>query len=60
MVFSAKKDIEAGTELTISYTDDGMKLLAAYGFECDCGACPDPVTDEKLIKFLKGAAERQW
>ncbi|KAJ2897438.1 Zinc finger MYND domain-containing 1 [Zalerion maritima] len=47
MVFTAKHDIVPGTELTISYSTHGFELLGTYGFECGCGACPNPVTNDE-------------
>ncbi|KAI0996907.1 hypothetical protein K3495_g11276 [Podosphaera aphanis] len=39
LVTTAIKDIHAGDEITISYTNVPSTLPKNYGFKCDCPAC---------------------
>ncbi|KAI1759276.1 hypothetical protein GGR53DRAFT_523992 [Hypoxylon sp. FL1150] len=48
--FTMRKDVPAGTELTISYGPlSPANLYSMWGFRCACGGCR-PVTDEEVAK----------
>ena len=51
MVFTAVSDVPAGAELAITYTLSVASMLFNYGFECDCGACEIPMTQEDRENF---------
>ncbi|OTA92382.1 hypothetical protein M434DRAFT_31899 [Hypoxylon sp. CO27-5] len=61
MEFRMKKDVPAGTELTIAY---GLlppwQLYRMWGFRCACGGCT-PITDEEVARVDgKSDAEGIW
>lgn len=50
-----KKDVPAGTELTIAYGPiSPAGLYSMWGFRCNCGGCRS-ITDEEVAKI-----DRTW
>ncbi|KFY32859.1 hypothetical protein V495_08664 [Pseudogymnoascus sp. VKM F-4514 (FW-929)] len=43
LIFSTKRDVKEGEELTIMYTPNSKDLSMDYGFLCDCGVCDPPL-----------------
>ncbi|OBT62553.1 hypothetical protein VE03_07362 [Pseudogymnoascus sp. 23342-1-I1] len=43
LIFSTKRRVKEGEELTIMYTPNPRDLAFDYGFLCDCGVCDPPL-----------------
>lgn len=52
MVFTARKPIEEGAELAITYGGSPEDLYMRYGFSCVCGGCSG--FSKEQIEALKG------
>ncbi|KAI0837201.1 SET domain-containing protein [Hypoxylon sp. FL0890] len=61
MEFRMKRDVPAGTELTIAYGPlSPWHLYRMWGFRCSCGGCT-PLTDEEVAQIEgKSDAEGIW
>ncbi|KFY31565.1 hypothetical protein V493_00994 [Pseudogymnoascus sp. VKM F-4281 (FW-2241)] len=43
LIFSTRRNVKEGEELTIMYTPNPQDLSMDYGFLCDCGVCDPPL-----------------
>ncbi|KAI1136092.1 SET domain-containing protein [Hypoxylon sp. FL0543] len=58
MEFRMKRDVPAGTELTIAYGRlSPLQLYRMWGFRCSCGGCT-PITDEEIAQ-IEGEADAE-
>lgn len=54
-----RKDVPAGTELTISYGPlTPRNLYMTWGFRCGCGGCK-PLTDEEVAQIDSAIQEEE-
>ncbi|KAK8104252.1 uncharacterized protein PG998_011285 [Apiospora kogelbergensis] len=53
IILTTTKDVDAGTELTITYGSSREEFYAQWGFVCKCGGCV-PLSDEEIARLTPG------